>query len=199
MSGDPRQFSASVDWGFMNFLACIFDSLDTRRDGDVELKAFLGRLAGYDPVASAPLEVLEARLKEAEDPLHPRHGHGRAARQGQRGLSSRAAQTGNTALMPGVVRLTGAGYIGSASNAPSRTPVLTLQQQELFVKVNDQVGKLLAFYHVATGAAFSQRDTDLQHMVAILATFTGAAHREAFVKKLGWPKGNYASLPGLLS
>jgi hypothetical protein len=100
----------------------------------------LCRLAGYDPVLQAPLEVLEARLKEAEDPLHQRHGHRRTPRQGQhRGHASRSSYTGNTALMPGVVRLTGAGYIGDASNIVSRIPVLTLQQQELFVKLNDQV------------------------------------------------------------
>lgn len=97
----------------------------------------LCRLAGYDPDLQAPLEVREARLKEAEDPLYPGHGHRRAGRHSQRrGYASRTS----AALPPGVVRLSGAGYIGGTSTIVSRTPVLTLEQQERFVKANEVVG-----------------------------------------------------------
>lgn len=43
-TSQPPAWASHVDWGFMNFLACIFDSLDVRRDGDVSVKTFLLRL-----------------------------------------------------------------------------------------------------------------------------------------------------------
>ncbi len=47
-----------------------------------------------------------------------------------------------------------------------------------------QVEKLLALFELVMEHPFAQSSADLQLMVVILATFSGAAHREAFVEKL---------------
>jgi hypothetical protein len=62
-------------------------------------------------------------------------GHNRTPRIG--GRLPAKVETGE--LLPGTTRLTGAGYVGMASMGGSRSPVLTLEQQRLFTKINEEV------------------------------------------------------------
>eukprot|EP00884_Botryococcus_braunii_P017218 jgi/Botrbrau1/417/Bobra.110_2s0067.1 len=165
-----QQWSSRIDWNFMNFLACVFDSLDIRRDGTVQLRTFLVRLSGYDPVVDAPLEVQAA--KEQRDEAFGLMREGRRFSRRARRLQNRLAQAlgeepkpvnlRNTQLVPGVTRLTGAGYIGQESSLAPRTPVLTLEEQEMFLRVNDEdaLGSGLpfefsAFQRIGPGTAAS--------------------------------------------
>jgi hypothetical protein len=54
------------------------------------------------------------------------------------GMSGSRDQAGE--LQPGVTRLTGAGYIREQASKPSpRTHVLSVEQQQVFAKTNDEV------------------------------------------------------------
>eukprot|EP00884_Botryococcus_braunii_P017207 jgi/Botrbrau1/416/Bobra.110_2s0066.1 len=207
MSEILQQWSSRIDWNFMNFLACAFDSLDIRRDGTVQLRTFLARLSGYDPVVDAPLEVQAANEQRDEALGLMRQGR-RTSRRARR-LQNRLAQAlgeeprpvnlRNTQLVPGVTRLTGAGYIGQESSLAPRTPVLTLEEQEMFLRVNDEIEKLLLLFELVMAHPFALTATDIRLMVVILATCSGAAHREAFVEKLlQWKLSDSINARGLL-
>lgn len=84
------------------------------------------RLCGYDPMPPLPQEARETLERSEED-----------SSAWQTGTQRRPG--GFAELRPGVVRLTGAGYIGRGNAPEPRTPILTAEQEELILKMNVQV------------------------------------------------------------
>eukprot|EP00884_Botryococcus_braunii_P009975 jgi/Botrbrau1/1897/Bobra.0005s0013.1 len=182
------------DWRHLNWLSCIFDSLDVRRDGKVQISAFLSRLAGYDPLVSPQTEIEGAENEAGQQGGLPfgavavdhhilQWGSGRAL--------IHMDTYENPPLRTGATRLSGAGYIGERRRPPPPLAFLTPEQQVLFDRTNAEIDLLLSWYQLQYGHVYHESPQTLRQMRTLVAQHSGSMHRLEFLDSIiKWRKAD---------
>eukprot|EP00884_Botryococcus_braunii_P006943 jgi/Botrbrau1/1624/Bobra.0185s0039.1 len=187
-----RKFPLDPDWGFINWLACIFDSLDIRRDGTVQAAAFLARLAGYNPVLTSnpgagpsTSSVAQERPPPEADPSARSAGQ-RTLQLAGSGVSVYTSGRRSRRIKPGTTRLSGAGYMHRREptiHAP-QPPALNDLQKAIFDRTNQEVERLMALHANVFGQPLQAGVEPPASLVQLTASGTGCYQRPIFIQKL---------------
>eukprot|EP00884_Botryococcus_braunii_P006987 jgi/Botrbrau1/1628/Bobra.0185s0042.2 len=172
------------DWHHINRLACIFDSLDIRRDASVDVGAFIGVLIGFSP-SPAPVSEHGILPAESSEPQGPSTVPSLEGRTTAAHLPEGAVKRTQVYRKGRKVRNAASGTSTSERGAAS-LPHMRLKDNQLalIAKTNTEIDRMMALYNARGGEPILEGHTVPEALLQCVASCSGACHRLVFIEKL---------------